>query len=216
MKKSQGHKKDLSVIVLEDNDGDFVLIEDYLIEVYKTVKIKRCENYSDFLQKKETIVDFDIILLDLHLPDLSGIDLVENILALNLHIPIIIFTGYTDLTLAKESLKLGIEDFLIKDEVSINILHKSIEYALSRNLYIKHIQAQNEKLRNIAWTQSHVVRTPLARMLGIIDVIETEKGDLEDLMFWLKQLKVSSQEMDVIVRQLTEEAQEIILKKNNE
>lgn len=216
MKKNQGHKKDLSVIVLEDNDGDFVLIEDYLIEVYKTVKIKRYENYSDFLQKKETIVDFDIILLDLHLPDLSGIDLVENILALNLHIPIIIFTGYTDLKLAKESLKLGIEDFLIKDEVSINILHKSIEYALSRNLYIKHIQAQNEKLRNIAWTQSHVVRAPLARMLGIIDIIELEKGDLEDLMFWLKQLKVSSQEMDVIVRQLTEEAQEIILKKNNE
>ncbi|MFK5073451.1 hypothetical protein ACI4BE_28395, partial [Klebsiella pneumoniae] len=90
------------------------------------------------------------------------------------HVPIIVLTGYADLSLAKDSLKLGVDDFLIKDEVTPSILHKSIEFAFSRSQYVNYIEAQNEKLRNIAWTQSHIVRAPLARILGIINFIETE------------------------------------------
>ncbi|MFX6036039.1 hypothetical protein ABTE74_21885, partial [Acinetobacter baumannii] len=83
----------------------------------------------------------------------------------NIHVPIIVLTGYADLSLAKDSLKLGVDDFLIKDEVTPSILHKSIEFAFSRSQYVNYIEAQNEKLRNIAWTQSHIVRAPLARIL---------------------------------------------------
>lgn len=218
MGNEQKTEKYLSVIVLEDNDGDFLLLEDYLIEAYNTVKISRCETFGDFIELIETKPDFnfDLILLDLNLPDKSGIQLIEKVLSVNIQVPVIVLTGYAELTLAKESLKLGVEDFLIKDEISPIILLKSIEFALSRSLYIKHIHAQNEKLKNIAWTQSHVVRAPLARILGIINIIETEKENIEDLMFWLKQLRVSSDEMDAIVKKITEEAQEIQLNKNNE
>lgn len=205
-------------MVIEDNDGDFLLIEDYLIETFKTVQIKRFVIFSEFIDFKKTSTDFnyDLILLDLNLPDLLGMELIENVLSTNIQVPIIILTGYADLLLAKESLKLGVEDFLIKDEVTPSILHKSIEFALSRSQYIKHIQIQNEKLKNIAWTQSHVVRAPLSRMLGIINLIETDKGNLDDLMFWLHNLRVSCDEMDGIVRKITDEAQEINLDKDNE
>ena len=218
MGNEQKSGKYLSVIVLEDNDGDFALLEDYLIEAYNTVKISRCETFDDFIQLKETETNFnfDLILLDLHLPDQSGIQLIENVISIKTLVPVIILTGYAELPLAKESLKLGVEDFLIKDEISPGILLKSIEYALSRSLYIKHIQAQNEKLRNVAWTQSHVVRAPLARILGIINLIEMVIEDPEELTFWLKQLRVSSDEMDAIVKKITEESQEIQLNKNNE
>jgi len=213
MGNEQNTGKYLSVIVLEDNDGDFVLIEDYLIEAYNTVKISRCETFADFIQLKETKPDInvDVILLDLHLPDESDIQLVEKVLSLNLQVPVIVLTGYSELTLAKESLKLGVEDFLIKDEISPGILLKSIEYALSRSLYIKHIQAQNEKLRNIALTQSHDVRAPLAKILGIINLIEIKKEYSNDLTFLLNQLIISSNEMDDIIRKITDEAQEILM-----
>lgn len=218
MNKHQNTKRALSVLVLEDNDGDFVLIEDYLIESFNTVQIKRCESFSDF--KKVTSIqaeiNIDLILLDLHLLDESGLVLIQKMLSVNIQVPIIILTGFVDLSLAKDSLKLGIDDFLIKDEVTPGILHKSIEFAFSRSKYVRHIEAQNEKLRNIAWTQSHMVRAPLARILSIINLIETEKGDLDNLIFWLNQLRASSNEMDVIVRKITEEAQEILLNKNNE
>jgi DNA-binding response OmpR family regulator len=219
MGNEQNTGKCLSLIVLEDNDGDFVLLEDYLIEAYKTVKISRCKTFDNFIQLKKTKPDFnfDLILLDLHLPDKSGIQLIEKVLSTKLLVPVIILTGYAELSLAKESLKLGVEDYLIKDEISPGILLKSIEFAISRSFHIQHIQLQNEKLRNIAWTQSHIVRAPLARILGIINLIETEKENIEDLMFWLKQLRVSSDEMDAIVKKITEEAQEIqFLNKKNE
>lgn len=218
MGNEQKSGKYLSVIVLEDNDGDFALLEDYLIEAYNTVKISRCETFDDFIQLKETETNFnfDLILLDLHLPDQSGIQLIENVISIKTLVPVIILTGYAELPLAKESLKLGVEDFLIKDEISPGILLKSIEYALSRSLYIKHIQAQNEKLRNVAWTQSHVVRAPLARILGIINLIESEKYKMNDLKFWLTQLRISSNELDGIVRKITKEGEELLFKKENE
>lgn len=217
MNKHQNIKRSLSVAILEDNEADFILLEDYLIETFKTVQVNRYSFFKDFKEyiDNKSGNNIDLILLDLHLPDLSGFALIQKILSLNVQVPIIVLTGYTDLSLAKESLKLGIDDFLIKDEVTPSILHKSIEFAFSRRQYVSHIEAQNEKLRNIAWTQSHIVRAPLSRILGIINLIENEKYNLEDLAYWLKQLRVSSDEMDAIVRKITDEAQEIQLNKNN-
>jgi PAS domain S-box-containing protein len=85
-----------------------------------------------------------------------------------------------------------------------------------RKRYEEELIAINKKLRDIAWTQSHVVRAPLARILGIINLIELEKENLDDLMFWLSQLRVSSNEMDEIVNKVIEEAQEIQLDRDNE
>ena len=95
MDTEQNNAKYLSVIVLEDNEGDFVLLEDYLIDAYNTIKISRCETFNDFIHLKETNPDFnfDVILLDLHLPDSSGIQLIVQLLSMNLKIPIIILTG---------------------------------------------------------------------------------------------------------------------------
>lgn len=201
----------LSILVIEDNEGDFILIEDHLIEAFKTVQMIRYETFNEFrnFSENEDELSIDLILLDLNLPDLSGMELIEGVLSSRLKAPVIILTGYADLTLAKESLKLGVDDFLIKDEVTPNILHKSIEFTLSRTQYVKQIQVQNQKLRNIAWTQSHEVRAPLARILGIINLIETQKGNMDDLMFWIDQLRISTGEMDAIVRKISAESQQL-------
>ena len=214
MKNELNEKGALCIIVVEDNLGDYILIEDYLIEMFKNVSVKQYPNFksvSNFLQGEDC--ECDLILLDLHLPDMGGIELIKNMIALSSQIPIINLTGYGDLPLAKKNLELGVYDFLIKDEVNPTLLHKSIEFALSRRSYFEQIETQNEKLRNIAWTQSHVVRAPLARILGIINMIESFNGDMKDLSFWLDQLKVSSIEMDEIVRDIVKETQTLNLNK---
>lgn len=198
----------LSIIVIEDNEGDYVLVEDYLYEKFKSINIHHYPDFKSvatYLQSKDWVCD--LILLDFHLPDLKGIELVKNILALSPKIPVIILTGYADLPLAKQSLELGIDDFLVKDEINPNLLHKSVEFAISRSNYVRQIENQNMKLKNIAWTQSHVVRAPLAKLLGIINLIETFNEDYKDLPFWLTQLKIASNEMDEIVRNIIQEAQ---------
>ncbi|MEX2566294.1 MAG: PAS domain S-box protein [Cyclobacteriaceae bacterium] len=75
------------------------------------------------------------------------------------------------------------------------------------------ILAAYEKLKNIAWTQSHVVRSPLARILGVINAIETLDIQPDELPFWLEQLKSSSLEMDEIIQDIVNETQLIDFKK---
>ena len=68
--------------------------------------------------------------------------------------------------------------------------------------YINTIETQNEKLKGIAWTQSHLVRAPLARILGIINLIEMDAVNGDELQFFLKQLRVSSNELDDIIKKI--------------
>ncbi|NEN22147.1 response regulator [Cryomorpha ignava] len=330
MSRKQDFLEKLSVLIIEDNQGDFVLIEDYLIEKFKLISIKHCSDYAsgiDYLSKAEEKIS--VILLDLNLPDLNGLELINSILAHNFQAPIIILTGYSDVSMAKSSLKSGIYDYLVKDEINPAILHKTIIYALNRSSYIhqieeekhnyenlfnfnpqptwlldaesleilnaniaaqkiygitlddflkmaftqlhpkeerkiimqtliskeeeeftknhfthflsdgkeikvdiyfrkiknisgdriivqsndisetlKHIstiEIQNEKLRNIAWTQSHGVRAPLSRILGMINMLEEQPDSFDEISFWLEQLKISTNEMDDIVKKIVDE-----------
>jgi light-regulated signal transduction histidine kinase (bacteriophytochrome) len=75
--------------------------------------------------------------------------------------------------------------------------------------HINTIEVQNAKLKNIAWTQSHVVRAPLSRILGIIDLIEGETENFSEMLFWLKQLRISTNEMDGIVKKLLKKQSEL-------
>lgn len=198
----------ITILVVEDNEGDFVLIEDYLIEKFNSVTIKQFTHYksvSNYLLDAE--LKSHLILLDLHLPDMSGVELIKTIVDKNPLIPVIVLTGYADLPLAKKSLELGAYDFLVKEEINPNLLHKSIEFAISRNSYIRQIALQNEKLKSIAWKQSHIVRSPLARILGIINMMDTLNEDPEKLTFWLEQIKNSAIEMDEIVTMTVKETQ---------
>ncbi len=70
--------------------------------------------------------------------------------------------------------------------------------------YIKEIEDQNNKLKNIAWTQSHVVRAPLARIKGIIALIDLlhQKELNHDLAELFTYLLESSNQMDEIIRKI--------------
>lgn len=208
MIRSVEYHDPITILVVEDNDGDFVLIEDYLIEKFNSVTIKQFTHYksvSNYLLDVEP--KNHLILLDLHLPDMSGVELIKTIVDQNPLIPVIVLTGYPDLPLAKKSLELGAYDFLVKEEINPNLLHKSIEFAISRNSYIRQIAHQNEKLKSIAWKQSHIVRSPLARILGIINMMDTLKEDPKNLSFWIDQIKISAIEMDEIVTMTVKETQ---------
>lgn len=82
-------------------------------------------------------------------------------------------------------------------------------FEISRSNYVRQIEIQNEKLKNIAWTQSHIVRAPLARMLGIMNVIEDNNESLDDTLMWLKHLRDSANELDEIIKDMIDKAQHL-------
>ncbi|HET8859653.1 PAS domain S-box protein [Marivirga sp.] len=70
-----------------------------------------------------------------------------------------------------------------------------------RKNFIKSIQVQNEKLRKIAWIQSHEVRAPLARLLGLLDYLDRyEQTTQKDNAKIIESLRASAMELDVIIR----------------
>ena len=79
-----------------------------------------------------------------------------------------------------------------------------------RKKYEQEIQVQNEKLRKIAFIQSHQVRQPLSNILGILSLINTS-GMSEDDKYLMKLLNMSSQQLDKVVRNIVMEAQQIEL-----
>lgn len=107
MIKYNSDEKIITVLIVEDNLGDFVLIEDFLLEKFIKINIHHCKDHISTIEfLKNRGEEISIILIDLHLPDLSGNQLVEDILSHSSHIPIIILTSYSDLDVAKKVYKL--------------------------------------------------------------------------------------------------------------
>jgi PAS domain S-box-containing protein len=130
MKKA---KTEFSILIIEDNAGDFALVEEFLLEQIETVTLvqaKSCKEARELLIGGDGI--FDVVLLDLSLPDKTGIPLIREIVDLCSGMPVIVLTGYTDLTFGVNSLALGISDYILKEELNSMFLYKSILYSIER------------------------------------------------------------------------------------
>lgn len=325
------NKGDHSILVIEDNPGDFALVEEFLFEQIEAPSITHASNYTE----AKTILSgrqepYEIILLDLSLPDRTGIALIQDIVELSQNAPVIVLTGYADFAFGVQSLSLGVADYLLKDELTSTTLYRSIVYNLerkrivselaeserryselfhlsplpmyvfaldtlefldindafikyygyareeifsmnmkqirpveeipafeesllrnsknkkNRNLgihkhlkkngeiiqvdiqsnfilykgkkakitvatdvterlkYIQAIEEQNEKLREISWIQSHVVRAPLARIMGLINIIKDIKDNEEEKAMTLDFLILSANELDDVIKNITD------------
>lgn len=325
------------ILVVEDNLGDFVILEDYLSEHLLNLRIKHVQSFKC---ASEVFLDgsnhFDLVFLDLSLPDKSGENLVIEMAKFVKEIPLIVLTGFADIEFGSRSLGLGATDYLVKDDLSPAILYKSLLYNIQRvkivselkeskskyadlfqlnpspifvydqekskiidvnnasvkkygysreeflsmsfedlslnqadnesaslvddswvpnrhsylfsakhfkksgelmdvefspakikinnrdadlilinditeNLkYIRRVEEQNTTLKEIAWIQSHVVRAPLARLMGLINLIETLEEDLsEESKELLEFIKVSADELDGIVREISNKSEQI-------
>ena len=75
---------------------------------------------------------FDILLLDLMLPDSQGIDTFIGVHTQTPQIPIIVLTGLDNEMLAMEALRMGAQDYLVKGQFDILLLARCIRYAIER------------------------------------------------------------------------------------
>lgn len=138
----------LELLIIEDNEGDFIIIEELLLEQFSSVKITHATSYAEaekFLKQAK----FSIILLDLTLPDVSGENLVKKILNKIGNTPVIVLTGYTDKRFAINALSLGVSDYIQKDGLNAIQLSKSIEYSIERKKSLLQLKESEEKYRNL-------------------------------------------------------------------
>jgi len=120
------------VLIVEDNEGDLFLIEEYLREGLTNPEIYTAASFREAKEQLSVSREYDLILLDLTLPDKHGETLIREITKLANGICLIVLTGYNNEAFGIDSLSYGVADYLIKDEITPRILHKSIVYSLGR------------------------------------------------------------------------------------
>ncbi|PIQ49020.1 MAG: hypothetical protein COW03_07165 [Cytophagales bacterium CG12_big_fil_rev_8_21_14_0_65_40_12] len=142
----QKDNREYSILIIDDNPGDVMLISDYLDE---EIVIPKLEVAAGYFQARELLLSrkdrFDVILLDLTLPDLSGEELVREIISISDNAPVIVLTGYSDIDFGKKCLTIGASDYLLKDSLNPTVLYKSIVYGVERNEYINQIKDSQKR-----------------------------------------------------------------------
>lgn len=142
--------KEYQILVIDDNKGDRVLMEAYLEDTVLLPKITEIETYQE---AKKLLSDaskqFDVVLLDLALSDLGGEDLIRSIVPQLPKTPVIVLTGYPDIEFSRKSLKLGVSDYLLKDELNSSILYKSIVYSIERQKVINQLINSEKRYREL-------------------------------------------------------------------
>jgi PAS domain S-box-containing protein len=130
--ESIAEREALHVLVIEDSPGDVRLIEQMLAtdwpHHYALQQAARLTTGLDALATES----FDVILLDLSLPDSRGLDTFLAVQREASQLPIIVLTGYDDETLALQALEQGAQDYLIKGEVNSALLSRALRYAMGR------------------------------------------------------------------------------------
>ncbi|HUA73263.1 MAG TPA: SpoIIE family protein phosphatase [Solirubrobacteraceae bacterium] len=123
-------REPIGVLLVEDDEGDARLVEDELAERLPLAKIARSRSLKDALTALGP--EIDCVLLDLGLPDTSGLDAVAQLRARGPGTPLIVLTGLDDQAAGVAAVEAGAQDYLVKGRVDGEQLARSIHYAIGR------------------------------------------------------------------------------------
>ncbi|MBW1674314.1 MAG: PAS domain S-box protein, partial [Deltaproteobacteria bacterium] len=142
-------ERNVCILLVEDNPGDVRLIQEFLCDAKMiSFQVEVAERLSDGL-KALSEGRFDVVLLDLSLPDSSGLDTLEKMLSRTQQVAIIVLTGLSDEDLALEAMRKGAQDYLVKGHVDEHLLSRAIRYAIERKRAEEALRESGEKYRNI-------------------------------------------------------------------
>ena len=150
----------IDALLIEDNLSDAQLFQELLSssELIETT-LHHAERFNEAIQALEANNNnFDVVLLDLCLPDGQGVELVKQIKTLVPKVPVVVLTGIQDQNVAIAALQEGAQDYLVKSDtfsperlqrlgyVDVgNLLAKTIQYAIERTELTKKLEISEER-----------------------------------------------------------------------
>ncbi len=102
---------------------------------------------------------FDVVLLDLGLPDSDGMATLESVRSANSEIAIIILTGREDDELVRSAVRIGADDYFVKGEIAITALIRAVGYAIERRRSARELFSALESRRRIMDSSLDVICT---------------------------------------------------------
>jgi serine phosphatase RsbU (regulator of sigma subunit) len=120
----------LRVLLVEDDDGDAFLVQELLDEAVSTVELVRARTLAE---AEAEVGRVDCVLLDLGLPDASGLDGLRRLAARADGVALLVLTGLSDERRGAEAVAAGAQDYLVKGQVDGQLLTRAIRYAIGRS-----------------------------------------------------------------------------------
>jgi DNA-binding response OmpR family regulator len=171
------------LLLIEDNTADAVILKDALSgdESLTEFKVTVAERLSEGLEKLSE-KRFDLVLLDLGLPDSQGLETLKKVKEGNPGVPVVVLTGRTDKEMGMNAVSQGAQDYLVKGNVNAESLERVIRYAIERHhlqdtlAKTRQSEQHERELRSLAEMAVPVSTAVTARAFGMQTIRETSKG----------------------------------------
>ncbi|HVK56539.1 MAG TPA: response regulator [Burkholderiales bacterium] len=186
----------IKVLLIEDNPGDARLIREMLAEAKAlTFNVEWVNNLTDGVQHLHDN-HVDIVLLDLGLPESSGLETLRHLFA---HAPLVptlvVMSGLTDENIAVQAVQSGAQDYLVKGQVDGALLVRAIRYAIERR------QAE-EALRHARAGLERRVEERTAELAKAVDALHAEIAERQRVE---EELKHHRNHLEELIRERTAE-----------
>ncbi len=191
----------ISILLVEDSPNDVSLFREMLADSDSArFELSHCNTLKCALALlgKE---NFDIILLDLALPDSIGLDTVIRTLAAAPKIPIVVMSGLGDEELAARALHEGAQDYLVKGQVDSNLLIRAIRYAIERKRTEEALRKAHDRLELRVQERTAELLTANKQLLLEIEDRKKAEEALQEALQELKQLKNKLHEENIFLRE---------------
>ena len=142
----------VNILLIEDNLADARFLHEVLkqpkFKNFSLFHVKRLKEALNLLEKSSQVsVCFDVILLDLTLPDSQGLDSLQPLMECDANLPIVVLTNTNDNELAIEAVRQGAQDYLVKRQVNDDSLLRSLRYAIERKQTLESLHTLNQTLK---------------------------------------------------------------------
>ncbi|WP_442947022.1 ATP-binding protein [Nostoc sp. UHCC 0870] len=138
----------VKILLIEDNIAEARLLQEYLHQAeskqFLLVHVKRLREALSELSH----TSYDVILLDLTLPDSQGLSSLSLLIKQDPSVPIVVLTNTNDEDLAIEAVRQGAQDYLVKRQVNVHVLVRALCYAIERKQAVESLRVLNQSLEN--------------------------------------------------------------------
>jgi phosphoserine phosphatase RsbU/P len=201
-------KERINILLIEDNDDFGKLVELYLSQhpdyVFNLVWKK---NGEAGLAEFESNSNYHVVLMDYNLPGINGVEVTSALVQRGIAVPVVFITVNRDFNLAVETMKLGVEDFLVKEEISTPVLPRTIVSVLERvrlrqQLSALEISSQRiEAIQELVLGISQDLVTPLDSMKKNVDML-LHSPIATDMKMYLRIISENVERMQVKLSRL--------------
>ena len=174
----------VTILLIEDNKDFAKLVQVYLQRFeHDRFTIVWRENYDDAMAELVGNASIDVVLMDYFLPGKNGVEIASEIMEKRPDLPIIFLSVNKDFDLVLKVMKLGVADYIVKEEISSPILPKTIlnvieKKRLQQQLMQVEISKHRVKvMRELLATVLNDLERPLVEMRRVSAELQTEYAD---------------------------------------